>query len=142
MIHIAIPVKNKSSRMPHKDIALLPCTLGWLQSETVHRADYDDIQIVTYGYLDDEAKADLGRIREAYPNFQHIDLTKEEDSGHLAATEACFKHLNVSENDKLIMLQPTQPQRRYGLLADCLDAIGDKSVISATSVRVDNRLIS
>lgn len=76
------------------------------------------------------------------PWVQYMPLSKDEDIGHIQATRAVIEKLGVRKEDNIAMLQLTQPDRRVGLLHDCLmtvSTIRHRSVLSASRVIVDGR---
>lgn len=50
--YVIIPVKNKSERLPDKDLILMGHTVRWLANE-LYRIK-DETCVAVYGYLDDD----------------------------------------------------------------------------------------
>lgn len=74
--------------------------------------------------------------------WNHIQLPRDVDCGHHQATIAACDILGLRPDEKVMMLQVTQPYRRDGLLDDVDARIGDKTVITATRVLTDGRLLT
>lgn len=127
--HIIITDAKESKRFPGKNQILSHYTLNWASEEA-----YDDAHFWYVFREDEEFK---GRIDMNNCHILFAPENKKYDD-HKTLLEWIYEQIN-DKAGKYVLLQLTQPVRRYGLLKETIDNIGDGKVVLSYVTWPDNK---